>query len=109
MESASKKRSNAKMDYEQLINTPEFKKLVKSKKQFITPYVIIFFIVYTLMPVLTGFTTVLETQVIGWITGTWIYAFGIFVMVWVFSTIYMSRSSKFDADAEEIIQKNILQ
>jgi len=103
------KHSNASsLDYEKFIETPEFRNLIKSKKRFITPYVIIFFAFYILMPILTGFTTVLETKIIGWITGTWLYAFGIFIMVWVFSTIYMRKSYEFDADAEEIINKNIL-
>jgi uncharacterized membrane protein (DUF485 family) len=109
MGNAQLKHSDASsLDYEKIIETPEFKNLVKSKKRFITPYVIIFFLVYTLMPILTGFSTVLETRVIGWITGTWLYAFGVFIMVWVFSTIYMRKSYEFDADAEEIINKNIL-
>lgn len=95
-------------DFEKIVESSEFKELVKSKNKFMTPYVIFFFVAYAIMPILTGFTTVLETKVIGWITGTWIYAFGMFIMVWTFSTIYMSRSSKFDADAEEIIKKNIL-
>lgn len=103
------KSSASKLDYEKLITTPEFKKLIKSKKQFMTPYVIIFSVIYALMPILTGYTEILETKVIGWITGTWLYAFGMFIMVWAFSTIYVGKSSKFDADAEEIINKNILQ
>lgn len=101
-------QSSSNIDYDKIVNTPEFKQLVKSKSKFMTPYVVFFFVAYFLMPILTGFTQVLEAQVIGWITGTWIYAFGMFIMVWTFSTIYMSRSSKFDADAEEIINKNIL-
>lgn len=107
MEKLQENRSE--LDYEKFIETSEFKQLLKAKRKFMAPYVVFFFCAYALMPILTGFTTVLETRVIGWITGTWVYAFGMFVMVWTFSTIYMSRSSKFDADAEEIIKKNIIQ
>lgn len=108
MGNARKSKQSSNIDYEKIVNTSEFKNLVKSKNKFMSPFVIFFFLAYFTMPVLTGFTDILEVRVIGWITGTWIYAFGMFIMVWTFSTIYMSRSSKFDADAEEIINKNIL-
>lgn len=106
---SQKKSSGSKLDYEKFIDTPEFKSLTKSKKRFMTPYVIFFFVAYTLMPILTGYTTVLEAKVFGWITGTWVYSLGMFIMVWAFSMIYIRRSSKFDEDAEEIVNKNILQ
>ncbi|HHY21631.1 MAG TPA: DUF485 domain-containing protein [Bacilli bacterium] len=108
MGNAPQSKQSSNIDYEKIVSSSEFKNLVKSKNKFMAPFVIFFFLAYFTMPVLTGFTEVLEAKVIGWVTGTWVYAFGMFIMVWTFSTIYMSRSSKFDADAEEIINKNIL-
>ncbi len=95
-------------NYQEYIDSPEFKQLMKDKKKFIRPYVIIFFLVYLTMPVLTGFTNILERQVFGWITGTWLYALGIFIMVWVFSMIYVKKSYQFDKDAENVVDKTIL-
>lgn len=96
------------MDYEKIVETQEFKHLVKKKKTFATPYVIIFFGVYFLFPILTGYTKVLETRAIGYMTWTWVYAFAMFVMVWVFTSIYMTKAKHFDKDVDEIIEKNVL-
>ena len=55
-----KKQANATLDYEKIINTPEFKNLVKRKRIFSTPYIIFFFIAYFTLPILTGYTTILK-------------------------------------------------
>lgn len=99
---------NQNIDYERLIEEPEFKALVKRKNKFMTPFVIIFFSAYALMPILTGYTTILENKAVGWITWTWIYAFGMFIMTWTFATIYAKKSNSFDNEAEEVISKHIV-
>lgn len=105
---ARKETRSGNIDYERLVETPEFKALVKRKNAFMTPYVFIFFAAYFLLPILTGYTSILETKAVGWITWTWIYSFAMFIMTWTFATIYLKKSSSFDSEAEEIIAKNIL-
>lgn len=109
MSSTSKTDSrNQNVDYEKLIEEPDFKNLVKRKNKFMTPFIIFFFAAYALMPILTGYTTILENRAIGWITWTWIYAFGMFIMVWTFATIYAKKSGSFDEEADELISKHIV-
>lgn len=96
------------IDYEKLIQTDEFKKLVKRKKRFSTPYVVFFSIVFFLLPLLTGYTTILENRAIGWMTWTWVYAFAMFIMVWTLTSIYMNKAKSFDEDVEEILKKYIV-
>ncbi|VDG98440.1 Protein of uncharacterised function, DUF485 [Lysinibacillus sphaericus] len=98
---------DGKLDYERIIETPEFKLLVKKKNRFLTPYVIAFFAIYLLLPILTGYTSILETRAIGWMTWTWVYAFGLFVMVWVFTQIYVKKARDFDKDVDQIIKKHV--
>lgn len=97
-----------KLDYEKLINTPEFKSLVKRKNGFLTPYAIFFTLVYALLPILTAYTSILEKSAIGPITWTWMYSFGMFILVWTLSTIYTRKAARFDKDVEEILRKNIV-
>ncbi|WP_432361252.1 DUF485 domain-containing protein [Sporosarcina sp. UB5] len=101
------RKTDGQLDYERIIETDEFKYLVKKKKRFMTPYVIAFFVLYLVLPVLTGYTKILETRAIGWLTWTWVYAFGLFVMVWVFTQIYVKKSREFDKDAEQLLEKHI--
>lgn len=96
------------VDYEKIVETTEFKALVQRKKKFSTPYVIIFFAAYFILPLLTGYTTILEKDAIGHMTWTWVYAFSMFILVWVFTSIYMNKAKHFDNDVDEIIEKNIL-
>ncbi|AMQ05485.1 MULTISPECIES: DUF485 domain-containing protein [Sporosarcina] len=103
-----KKQASETLDYEKIINTPEFKNLVKRKRIFSTPYIIFFFIAYFTLPILTGYTTILENRAIGWMTWTWVYSLSMFVMVWVFTSIYMNKAKSFDIDVEEILKKNVL-
>lgn len=105
---ARKETRSGNVDYERLVEKPEFKALVKRKNAFMTPYVVMFLAAYFLLPILTGYTHLLEAKAIGWITWTWIYSFAMFIMTWVFATIYLKKSYSFDKEAEEIISKNIL-
>lgn len=106
----TKKNASGKstLDYEKLVQTPEFKELVQRKKAFSTPYVILFFGAFFLLPILTGYTTILEKSMFGAMTWTWGYSFGMFILVWVLTSIYMNKAKDFDKDVDKIIQKNIL-
>ncbi|WP_252504332.1 DUF485 domain-containing protein [Sporosarcina sp. Marseille-Q4943] len=95
------------LDYERLIETAEFKQLVKKKKNFFRPYVIAFFAIYLMLPILTGYTSILEARAIGWMTWTWVYAFGMFVMVWVLTQIYVKKAREFDKDVEQLLGKHV--
>lgn len=97
-----------KLDYERYVESAEFKELVKKKKRFSTPYVVFFFAAYFMLPILTGYTSILENRAVGYMTWTWVYAFSMFFMVWIFTSIYMNKSKHFDADVDTIIEKNIL-
>lgn len=97
-----------KIDFDKIIQTEEFKSLVKRKGKFTTPYVIFFFAVFFTLPILTSYTSILEALAIGWMTWTWVYAFGIFIMVWVLTSIYMNKAKEFDKDVEDILKKYIV-
>lgn len=101
-------KNTSEVDFEKLIETPEFKALVARKNRFITPYVILFMFFFFLLPILTGYTEVLNSNIVGLINGTWFYAWGLFIMTWVFSTIYTKKASSFDDEAKAIIDKYIL-
>ncbi|PID00845.1 MULTISPECIES: DUF485 domain-containing protein [unclassified Sporosarcina] len=101
-------RGKSTMDYEKLVQSEDFKGLVKRKQNFSRPYVVFFFAAYFLLPLLTGYTKILEKPAIGAMTWTWIYAFSMFVMVWIFTSIYMNKAKQFDIEVDKIIEKNVL-
>lgn len=104
----SQKKKEQEINYKEIIQTDEFKSLMKRKKNFTTPYVIFFLIVFFTLPILTSYTTILEARAIGWMTWTWVYSFSIFIMVWVLTSIYMNKAKQFDKDVDDILKKYIL-
>jgi uncharacterized membrane protein (DUF485 family) len=76
--------------------TSAFKELVRKRKSFIIPATIFFFVFYFGLPVLAGFTTVLDGYAIGAITWAYVYAFAQFAMTWILMHMYVSRANKWD-------------
>ena len=76
--------------------TSAFKELVRSKKAFIIPATIFFLIFYFGLPVLAGFTTVLDGYAIGSVTWAYVYAFAQFAMTWILMHLYVSRANRWD-------------
>jgi uncharacterized membrane protein (DUF485 family) len=76
--------------------TSAFKELVRSKKAFIIPATIFFLVFYFGLPVLAGFTTILNGNAIGSITWAYVYAFAQFAMTWILMHLYVSRANRWD-------------
>jgi uncharacterized membrane protein (DUF485 family) len=76
--------------------TSAFKELVRSKKAFIIPATIFFLVFYFGLPVLAGFTTLLNGNAIGSITWAYVYAFAQFAMTWILMHLYVSRANRWD-------------
>jgi uncharacterized membrane protein (DUF485 family) len=80
--------------------TSAFKDLARRKKAFIIPATIFFLVFYFGLPVLAGFTTVLNGEVIGSITWAYLYAFAQFAMTWILMHLYVSRANRWDGLAD---------
>ena len=76
--------------------TSAFKELLRKKKAFIIPATIFFFVFYFGLPVLAGFTTVLNSNAIGSVTWAYVYAFAQFAMTWILMHLYVSRANRWD-------------
>ena len=76
--------------------TSAFKELVRNKKAFIIPATIFFLVFYFGLPVLAGFTTILNGNAIGSITWAYVYAFAQFAMTWILMHLYVSRANRWD-------------
>ncbi len=100
-------RTMPKVDYVKVAKSPQFKKLMQDRKRFILPLTIFFFVFYFMLPILTSYTTFLNTPVFGDISWVWIFAFSQFVMTWVLCTIYVKKASSFDEQADQIIADQI--
>jgi uncharacterized membrane protein (DUF485 family) len=91
--------------YGKLIQTEEFGNLLQKKKSFIIPTTIFFLIFYFTLPILAAYTKVLHSEVLGPITGAWIFAGLQFLLVWILGFIYVKKSENYDNIAKSILQK----
>lgn len=82
--------------------TSAFQELMQRKKRFIIPATIFFFIYYMGLPVLAGFTTVLNVQVIGALSLAWIYALSQFIMTWTLLHLYVRQANKWDEIVDRV-------
>jgi uncharacterized membrane protein (DUF485 family) len=76
--------------------TSAFKELTRKRKAFIVPATIFFLVFYFGLPVLAGFTTVLDGYAIGSITWAYVYAFAQFAMTWILMHLYVSQANRWD-------------
>ncbi|SFD68594.1 Uncharacterized membrane protein, DUF485 family [Lentibacillus persicus] len=100
-------QANDTVDFEKIEQSEQFNSFIENKKKFVIPYTIFFLIFYFLLPVLTSYTTFLNTPIIGPISWVWIFAFAQFVMTWVLCTIYVRKAAKFDEQADQILKDQI--
>lgn len=92
-------------EYAEIAKSAYFQKLLKEKKKFIIPFTIFFFCFYFALPILTSYTTILNTPFIGSITWAWVLAFLQFVMTWAFCMIYYKKASRFDELSRQIVEE----
>lgn len=76
--------------------TDAFKELIRSKRAFIIPATIFFFVFYFGLPFLSAFTTVLNVKVLGPLSLAYVYAFAQFAMTWILMHVYVNRANKWD-------------
>ena len=83
-------------EWNRVARSSAFHELMQKKKAFIIPATIFFLVFYFGLPVLAAFTTLLNFQVIGAISGAYVYAFAQFAMTWILMHIYVSQANKWD-------------
>ncbi|WP_100009986.1 DUF485 domain-containing protein [Lentibacillus sediminis] len=105
LEKEKRQQTEKEIDYEKVVQSSSFKQFMQDKKKFIIPWTIFFLVFYFLLPILTSYTTFLNTPAIGDISWVWLFAFAQFVMTWVLCIVYVKKANSFDKQADEILEK----
>ncbi len=98
---------NNQVNYSQVAQSEDFKALLATKRNFIVPLSVFFFIFYFTLPIMTAYSAILNTPAIGAITWAWVFAFGQFIMTWTLTTLYVRKASQFDQLVENILSKAV--
>lgn len=92
-------------DFVAIEASEKFQELMKKKKRFLAPSILLFLGLYILFPLIISYSNVLNASFIGDISWSWVYALGLFVMTWVFVTVYMKKAAQFDRVAVEVLKE----
>lgn len=83
---------------------PEFNEFVRKKNTFLFSITSAFLFIYILLPIL-AFRPILQTPILGAITGVWFYSAGLFLMTIILCTLYIRKAAQFDKQASAILTK----
>ena len=84
--------------------SPEFRRLITAKRNFIIPAVIFFLVYYFALPLGNGLAPdLMNTKIIGNINLAYLFALSEFVMAWILAAVYIRRANRiFDPMAEAV-------
>src|SRR6202011_1679153 len=87
-----------------LAASPEFRRLIMAKRNFIIPAVVFFLVYYFALPLGNGLAPdLMNTKVIGNINLAYLFALSEFVMAWILAAVYIRRGNRgFDPRAAAV-------
>lgn len=89
-------------DYNTIESMESCHQFVRQKNRFLFTITGIFLFIYILLPIL-AFQPILQTPVIGAITGVWIYSALLFLMTIILCTLYIRKATHFDKLSARLI------
>lgn len=102
---AKNQKVSASTDYSKIVQTQTFQELLRKKRKFIVPLSIFFMVFYFTLPILTSYSTVLNSNALGGISWAWVFAFAQFIMTWTLCVLYSKKAATFDILVEKIVKE----
>ena len=95
------------INWEEIAASTRFKELLRAKRRFIIPAMIVFIVYYFALPVLVGYARpLMEKRVIGPINLAYLFALSQFFMAWIIAALYVRAANRFDRQARDIIKEH---
>jgi uncharacterized membrane protein (DUF485 family) len=95
------------INWKAIAASARFQELLRAKRRFIIPAMIIFIVYYFALPVLVGYARpLMEKRVFGPVNVAYLFALSQFFMAWIIAALYVRAANRFDRQAREIIEEN---
>lgn len=92
--------------WEEVEASPEFQNLLASKRRFIIPMCVFFLAYYFALPLLVGLAPdLMAKKVSGSVNIAYLFALSQFFMTWIVSIVYAKAASRFDRQAQQVVDK----
>ncbi len=93
-------------DWEALAASAKFGELLKAKRRFIVPAMIVFIVYYFALPVLVGYARpLMERRVFGAVNWAYLFALSQFFMAWIIAALYVRAAKRFDRMSREVLKQ----
>jgi uncharacterized membrane protein (DUF485 family) len=94
------------VNWEALAESEKFQELVRAKRRFVVPAMIVFIVYYFALPVLVGYARpFMERRVIGAVNVAYLFALSQFFMAWIIAALYVRAASRFDKMSREVLER----
>jgi uncharacterized membrane protein (DUF485 family) len=94
------------VDWQAIAASARFKELLRAKRRFIIPAMVVFIVYYFALPALVGYARpLMEKRVLGPVNLAYLFALSQFFMAWIIAALYVRAANRFDRQAREIIAK----
>lgn len=92
------------VNWEALAASEKFRELLRAKRRFIVPAMVVFIVYYFALPVLVGYARpLMERRVIGAVNLAYLFAFSQFFMAWVIAALYVRAANRFDKMSRDVL------
>jgi uncharacterized membrane protein (DUF485 family) len=94
------------VNWEAIAASARFQELLRAKRRFIIPAMLVFIAYYFALPVLVGYARpLMEKRVFGPVNLAYLFALSQFFMAWIIAALYVRAANRFDRQANEVIAK----
>lgn len=91
------------VNWEAIAASPRFRELLRRKRRFVIPAMIVFIVYYFALPVLVGYARpLMEKRILGAVNLAYLFALSQFFMAWIIAALYVRAANRFDRQAREI-------
>jgi uncharacterized membrane protein (DUF485 family) len=89
-----------------MASSPHFRNLLRAKRRFVVPAMVIFIVYYFALLALVGYARpFMEKRVFGAINLAYLFALSQFFMAWIIAALYVRAAARFDKIAKDVIEQ----
>ncbi|MGI9114362.1 MAG: hypothetical protein DLM52_09485 [Chthoniobacterales bacterium] len=93
------------IDWNALAASARFRELLRAKRRFIVPAMVVFICYYFALPVLVGYARpLMERRIIGAVNLGYLFALSQFFMAWMIAALYVRAANRFDKMSREVVE-----
>ena len=97
------------VNWEAIAASARFRALLKAKRRFVVPAMIVFIVYYFALPMLVGYARPwMEKRVMGAVNLAYLFALSQFFMAWTIAALYVRAANRFDKMARDVVDQRDL-